>query len=117
MNTDIVVFGVGRVGTSIFDKLAEELPGRVVGVDTDESKVEEHTAAGRNVILGDGTHPDFWNRAPGLFNQLNWIILALPSHQANCSAAQRLKENNFRGRIAATTRYPDEEQPLREHGG
>lgn len=113
---DIIVIGMGRIGTSIFDKLQEEMPGKVVGIDTDESKVNRYSSAGRSILLGDGTNPDLWVRYPDLLLNAKWVILTLPSQQAMCSAAQRLKELKFKGRIAAATRYADEEKPLKEHG-
>ena len=116
LNADILVFGMGRVGTAIFDKLVEELPGRVLGIDTDEDKVHKHQKAGRKVSLGDGTDPDFWIQSPNQMDRIKWVILALPSHEANCSAAQRFRERQFQGRIAATTRFPDQVSALKEHG-
>ena len=114
--TDIVVFGMGRVGSAIYDALASEHSARIVGVDTDQSKVARHCAAGRNVIHGDGTNADFWSRVPGLVSGLEWVVLAMPSHMANLSAVSRLREQAYSGRIAATTRYPDEAQSLNDLG-
>ena len=114
--TEIVVFGMGRVGSAIYDALAPEHHAGIVGVDTDRNKVARHCDAGRNVIHGDGTNADFWSRVPGLVSGLKWVVLALPSHKANLSAASRLRELAYSGRIAATTRYPDEAQPLRDLG-
>ena len=113
---EVVVFGMGRVGSAIYDSLAVDHPGAILGVDADETKVPRHRAAGRQVICGDGTNADFWSRMPDLGSQVHWVILTLPVHRANLSAAERLRENGFQGRIAATIRYPDEAQPLRDLG-
>jgi predicted Kef-type K+ transport protein len=113
---EIMIFGMGRVGSSIYDALAVDHPGRVLGIDTDDDKVVHHQGRGRHVIGGDGTNPDFWSRVPQLVPQLQWVILALPSHRANLSAAERLREQGYRGRIAATTRYPEEAASLRDLG-
>ncbi len=114
--TDLVIFGMGRVGTAIYDALAANSEASLVGVDTDRSKVARHVAAGRNVIQGDGTNADFWSRVHGLVSGLEWVVLAMPSHRANLSAASRLRERHYRGRIAATMRYPDEGPALEELG-
>ncbi len=114
--TEVVVFGMGRVGTSIYDSLAADHNGRILGVDTDEPKVGEHQKVGRNVIVGDGTNADFWSRVPGLLSEVDWIILALPAHKANLSAAERLRDQRYRGRLAATMRYPEEAESLRAAG-
>jgi hypothetical protein len=113
---DLVVFGMGRVGTAAYDAVAQDYPGRVLGVDLDEQVVQRHRAAGRNIVQGDATNPDFWSRAEGFASQLDWVLLTMPSHQANLAAAARLRDQGFSGHIAATTKYPDEAQELQRHG-
>lgn len=112
----VVVFGMGRVGSSIYDTLSHDYPNAVLGVDADDAKVPRHREAGRQVVFGDATNADFWSRVPNLASQVEWIVLAMPSHIANRSAAERLRESGYKGRIAATIRYPDEAQPLRDIG-
>jgi predicted Kef-type K+ transport protein len=112
----VVVFGMGRVGSAIYDSLVVDEPGAVLGVDVDEDKAARHRESGRTVISGDGTNADFWSRVPGLASQVELVILAMPAQRANLSAAERLRENGYQGRIAATIRYPEEAQPLRDIG-
>jgi Trk K+ transport system NAD-binding subunit len=85
-------------------------------VDQDEANVQDHLRTGRNVVVGDGTNPDFWSRAPSLTRQLKWVILTMPSHPANLAAAAQLRELGFAGRIAATTKYPDQAAELQDLG-
>jgi predicted Kef-type K+ transport protein len=113
---DIMIFGMGRVGASIYDSMVESCDKSVVGVDSDETKAEQHQQEGRHVINGDGTNPDFWSRLPNVAQRLEWVILALPSYHANLSAAERLREYGFTGRIAAATRYPEQAEPLEALG-
>ena len=75
---DAVVFGMGRVGTAVYDAVVQDFPGRVLGVDMDEVKIGRHLEAERNVVIGDGTSPDFWSRARGLEQRLQWVLLTLP---------------------------------------
>lgn len=112
----VVVFGMGRVGSAVYDAIADDLPDRILGVDQDETKVKDHHEAGRNVAVGDGTNPDFWSRVPNLTRQLEWVILAMPSHPANLAAAEQLRELGFKGHIAATTKYPDQAAELEDLG-
>jgi Trk K+ transport system NAD-binding subunit len=88
----------------------------LVGVEVEEEKAERHRAEGRNVVSGDATSPDFWTRAPELINGLDWVLLTLPSHQANMDAALRLREMGYLGRVAATTKYREEEEALKAVG-
>ena len=112
----LIVFGMGRMGTAAYDAMAEDYPGYSVGVDLDPEKVEHHCKEGRNVIRGDATNPDFWTRVPQLIDGLEWVLLTLPTHKANLIAAMRLEEMGYRGRIAATSKFPDEEAALQEMG-
>lgn len=112
----MAVFGMGRMGTAAYNAVEANYPGRLVGVEIERDKARKHRADGRNVITGDATNPDFWTRAPELIDDLRWVLLTLPTHKANLSAASRLKEMGYRGRIAATTKYHDEEVELEEAG-
>ncbi|MEL0083346.1 MAG: cation:proton antiporter family protein, partial [Gammaproteobacteria bacterium] len=112
----IVVFGMGRMGSSAYLAMEPEFQDHLVGVEISQEKAAEHQALGRNVVTGDATNPDFWIRAPRLLHGLEWLLLTLPSHKANMNAALLLKEMGYSGRIAATTKYPDEEEALKAVG-
>ena len=112
----VVVFGMGRMGTAAYNAMEPDYPGHLVGVEIEQEKAAQHSAAGRNVVCGDATNPDFWIRAPELLDGLEWVLLTLPTHTANMSAVLRLKEMGYRGRIAATTKYRDEEDALKAIG-
>jgi predicted Kef-type K+ transport protein len=112
----VVVFGMGRMGTAAYNAMQADYQGYLVGVEIAQEKAEQHSTAGRNVVCGDATNPDFWIRAPELINGLEWVLLTLPTHKANLNAALRLKEMGYRGRIAATTKYRDEEDALKAAG-
>lgn len=113
---DMVVFGMGRIGSAVYDAVKQDFPGRVLGVDLDVSRVQSHHEHSRRVIQGDATNPDFWTRAPGLVHQLKWVMLTMDSHQANMAAVVRLRALGYSGDIAATTQYPDEVAALKNLG-
>ena len=113
---DVLVFGLGRVGTAAYDAVNQDMPGRVLAIDLDQTKSKAHDKAGRRVMLSDGTDPDFWSRAPGLIQRCRWVLLTMPSHRATLEVVDRLRELGFQGRIAAVTRYPDEADDLQAHG-
>jgi predicted Kef-type K+ transport protein len=112
----VVVFGMGRMGTAAYSAMYPDYEGNLVGVEIDEGQESKHRAAGRNVVTGDATNPDFWVRAPELVDGLEWVLLTLPTHKANMNAALQLKKMGYHGRIAATTKYPDEEDDLKAIG-
>ncbi|MES9946804.1 MAG: cation:proton antiporter family protein [Candidatus Thiodiazotropha sp.] len=112
----VVVFGMGRMGTAAYSAMEGDYPSHLVGVEIEQEKAEWHASAGRNVVSGDATNPDFWDRAPELIDGLEWVLLTLPTHIANMNAALRLRERGYRGRIAATTKFHDEEDALKTIG-
>ena len=115
-NIKVVVFGMGRVGRSVYDSVIEDYPGQVLGVELENVKVSKHKEQGRNIVAGDATNPDFWARAPGLAEQIEWAILALPMHQANVAAVRRIRDTGFKGRIASASRYPEDIEQLEKMG-
>lgn len=113
---EVVVFGMGRMGTAAYSAMEQEYGERLVGVEIDLDKTRQHQKLGRNVVNGDATNPDFWTRASGLITDLKWVLLTLPTHNANMAAAAWLKEMGYQGRIAATSKFADEEEALNAIG-
>ena len=111
-----VIFGMGRVGTAVYTSIEKDFESSIVGVEIDTERVDYHLKANRNVVNGDATNPDFWSRAPSLINGLEWVLLTMPSHQANIAAASRLKEMGYSGKIASTSKYDDEAEQLKSMG-
>ncbi|MCH9718953.1 MAG: cation:proton antiporter [Actinomycetia bacterium] len=112
----VVVFGMGRMGTRAYEAVAADFGGRVLGVDVDEDIVMAHSAEGHRVVLGDATDPDFWSRSVGLVDGLQWVLLTASSQEANVAAVKRLRDRGYSGRIAATSLYPDDADQLRDIG-
>jgi glutathione-regulated potassium-efflux system ancillary protein KefC len=110
----VLVAGMGRVGTGAYQFMRERGGETVVGLDRDLVTVREHTEAGNDVLLGDVTDSDLWERVrPG---RTRLVLLAMPSHEANLLAAKRLAERGFEGRVAATAQFDDELEELRAAG-
>ncbi len=112
----IVIFGMGRMGTAAYTAIENDYPGQMAGVEIDPEKTKKQQILGRHVVRGDVTNPDFWTRASGLLDDLEWVMLTLPSHTANLAAAKRLQQMGYKGRIAATSKFTDEEQALKNIG-
>ncbi len=114
-NATIAIFGMGRVGTGAYDKMCELRGNTVVGIDFNAERVQQLRQQGRHVLRGDPSDADFWElveRVPSL----DLVMLALPTLTANLDALEQLREVGFKGGIAATARYSDEEPQLREAG-
>ena len=113
----IGVFGMGRIGTMVYDFMREKYGETVIGFDFSARKVRKHTAAGRRVVFGDPTDPDFWERVQFLDQQTRMMaILTMPKYRANMAAVKHLGDIGFQGRIAAVARFDDQVEALREAG-
>jgi predicted Kef-type K+ transport protein len=114
-NATIAIFGMGRVGTGAYDTMRKVHGNTVVGVDFDADTVRRHKEAGRNVMRGAPSDADFWDQLHQDHN-IKLVMLALPNLAANMDALEQLRAIKFPGRIAATARFMDEEEPLRKAG-
>ena len=114
--TRILLCGMGRVGTGAYDTLATRHGERVLGVDVNAEVVGQHRHHGRLVQYGNVTSPDFWTRIDRRSWQVEWILLAMPTQRANLTAARLAREWGFEGRIGATVKFADEEQPFSSIG-
>ncbi len=111
----IAIFGMGRVGTGAYDSMRLTQEKNLIGVDFDADKVAWHCQQGRNVIRGTPSDADFWDQL-GNDHCIQLVMLALPTLSANLDALERLRAMEFSGSVAATVRYPDEEEQLLEAG-
>lgn len=109
------VIGMGRVGAGAYDFLRQHYGDTVVGVDRDPGVVAAHREAGRHVIQADAADPDFWTRIRRT-EKGKVALLTMPNYNENLIVVRRLRAFGFPGLIAATARFPDEEQGLREAG-
>lgn len=113
-NAEILIFGMGRVGTGAYNTMRERYREKVLGVDYDSDAVKAHEAIGRNVILGDATDDDFWEKLQP--KKIRLVMLTMPSHEENMLVTEQLKSYGFKGRIAAIARYDDQVDALKEAG-
>jgi len=111
----IAIIGMGEVGTGAYDTMCRRNGGVVVGVDIDPVTVHKQQSNGRNVLLGDPSDADFWDRVQA-HHTLEMVMLALPQLSTNLAVLERLAEVSFGGRVAATAKFPDEADALRQAG-
>ena len=106
---------MGRVGSGAYDAMRTAFGDTVIGVDFNHESVEAHRKSGRNVLHGDPSDADFWEKVD-TDHQIALVMLALPNLVANLDALDQLKRVAFTGRVTATARHPGEEAQLLEHG-
>ena len=111
----IAVFGMGRVGTGAYDAMRARFGDTVVGVDFNHKEVLRLKDAGRNVLHGDPSDADFWEKVDRN-HQIDLVMLALPRLSANLDALAQLQRIGYSGRVTATARHFGEEELLLENG-
>ncbi len=115
-DANILIVGMGRIGQGAYMELESVNSGRkLVGIDSDEKKIPLLKELNINVIKGDASDSDFWDKA-NIGTELEYIFLAMPNHAGNLYALEQIRHANFSGRVAAIIRYPEEGAQLRELG-
>ncbi len=113
-DADVVVFGMGRIGSGAYEFLNQRYPNCVVGIEEDADKAARHILNGINCCRGDVSDRDFLDRAQ--LGKRRLIMVCLSNHSENVRVVKFLQSMNYTGRIAAISRFPDHEQELRELG-
>lgn len=111
---DIVVMGMGRLGTGAYDYLQETYGNKVIGFDESVAKVMAHNDQGRTVLVGDASDMDLWQRLPQ--DRIRKIILALSNHTETVRVTRMLRAFGYTGVIAAVAKFDDHLQELKAMG-
>lgn len=113
-HADVIIFGMGRVGTGAYDELIGRHDLTVLGVDRSAEGAVKQQSAGRNVICGDALDGEFWENV-SLDPDVQLILLAMNDHKANVAAVDRMRQYLPDVPIAAIARHADEIAELQEH--
>jgi hypothetical protein len=101
----VLVFGMGRVGVGVYDSLLAKYGENLLGIDYDQNVVDMHVEQGRNVIVGDATDYDFWERLrPG---SVKLILLDMPNRKEALDAVDMIKRNKYKVIVAAAVKHND----------
>jgi glutathione-regulated potassium-efflux system ancillary protein KefC len=111
----IAVIGMGSVGTGAYNRLYPTYQDQLVGVDINTEMVKQHHELNRNVILGDPSDADFWDRVNHT-HKIELVLLTLPKFSTTLAVVELLVQSEFSGKIAATAKFPDEIEQLKQAG-
>lgn len=111
--SNVLIMGMGRVGTGAY-RFFTQRKQRVVGLDSDPGKVEQHKRRGRRVLYADAEDPGLWQNID--LSGVKAVLLAIPDREANTMAARQLRAAGFKGLICATALYPEEVTAIIEAG-
>jgi Trk K+ transport system NAD-binding subunit len=106
---------MGGVGSGAFERMNEAFPGQVLGVDSDLDKVQAGQEHDRNIIRGDPSDGDFWERVKAA-HSVELVMLALPKFSTSLAVIEQLRRTAYAGQVAAVARYPDEVRALKSAG-
>jgi predicted Kef-type K+ transport protein len=113
-DAQVLIFGMGRVGTGVYDTLVGQYGESLLGIDYDQVVVNRNREEKRKVILGDATDYDFWERLrPG---SVKLILLDMPNEKEALAAVDMIKRNKYQGLLAATVKHNDYVQRLKAAG-
>jgi predicted Kef-type K+ transport protein len=116
-DAEILIFGMGNLGTATFDQLTKKYGQKVLGLDYNGDKVKRHREEGRNVIKDDATDSEFWEYVGTKpIGQLKLVMLCMEDHSSNILAVERLNAIKFNGIVAATALFDDEVKALQAKG-
>ena len=111
----IVIVGMGGIGSGAYDQMESSFPGRVIGVEIAPQAINRQREAGRRVLLGDPADADFWDRVH-VPEHVEMVMLTLPKLATSLAVLRQLRQSAYMGPVAAIARYPDE-VPKLEAGG
>jgi Kef-type K+ transport system membrane component KefB len=117
---DCVLFGLGRYGTALYQRLhAGGL--RVLGVDFDPEAVRHWQARGHDAIYGDALDPGFVAHLS--LKGVRWVVstvrharIGLTHEDSRLVLIRALREQGYEGRIAVTANLPGQGSWLHQRG-
>ncbi|MDE5416599.1 cation:proton antiporter [Labilibaculum sp. DW002] len=113
-NAEILVFGMGKLGLSVYNQLNQIHGRKVLGLDYNYDVVQRLKKEGKLVQQDDAADSEFWESIFETSNHCNvrLIMLCMNDHKSNVFAIQRLKSTTYEGSIAAIARFEDERKQL-----
>ncbi len=113
-DAEVLIAGMGRVGSGAYLSMHEAIGDKVCGIDADADSVKRHQQSGHNVILGDAEDADFWRGVNS--DKLQLVMLAMPTISDMLQAVELLKAVGYQGTIAAVTKHEDDRARLEAAG-
>lgn len=113
-NVDVLIVGMGRVGSGAYDTVESQYNLSVCGVDTDKKKIDQHNRSGRRVIYGDAEDADFWEGLHATNYKL--VMFTMPSLKEMIDAVHQLRIAGYQGKVAAVAKHEDERAAMKEAG-
>ncbi len=111
-DAEVLVMGLGRAGTAAYGHLKDKC--RLVGLDSDPSRVELHTMLGHNVFFADAEDQVFWQSLD--MGSVRAVILTINETEAKIIASKQLRQRGFDGLIVSHSMHDDDARKIRNAG-
>ena len=111
-SANILVMGMGRVGTAVYDRL--DNVANIIGIDSDQDLVKEHQDNGLNVQYADAEHFGFWDGID--LSGIEYCILAMKHPDASTGIVETLRKSGFTGIIVAHALHEEAAEQIRLAG-
>ena len=110
----VVVVGMGRVGIGAYHALHQQIGNQLWGLDADKKKCEWLAKQDYQAFYGDAEDAFFWENID--LNNIQLILLALPTLKDCVGIYRQLNVAGYKGKIAAIARYDDDRAKLERLG-
>ncbi len=109
-NVEVIVLGMGRIGSGAYDILHRRHGDAVLGVDDNDQKLESCRERQQRVVAADASDPLFWMNVD--LGQVEQILIALTNHRENMLVGKLIRDMGYEGLITAAIRFEDEAKDL-----
>jgi predicted Kef-type K+ transport protein len=113
-DSSFIVFGMGRVGTGVYNDLEHHFPGQVTGIEFNQRVYERHVQEGRKMVYADAMDRDFWENLS--ISCISTVFLNLPDVEKNLFIIKQIREKQCSARIAAIAFYDEDIEELKAAG-
>jgi len=113
-DAEVLLIGLGRVGTGAYHALHGALGDKVWGFDAEYDRVNRLKKSGMQVFCADAEDINLWENLNT--SSVKLILLALPNVTDNINITEQIMQSNYSGIIAAVARYGDDRELLLDAG-
>jgi Kef-type K+ transport system membrane component KefB len=112
-NADVIVFGMGRYGQRLGERLcASGL--KVIGVDFDPEVLAKTARGSIQVLFGDAEDDEFVSSLP--LSRARWVVSGLRDATLDHQLVSNLRRNGYEGPISATAMSPEDVPRIEKAG-
>lgn len=119
-NYDAIIFGLGRYGDAMARRFKDE-GYNVLGIDFDPDVIKKARIDGIAAVYGDAADPEFSSHLP--LDNVKIVVFSFHHYMTGPlitdlrrTLAKTLRDEGFKGHIAATTHHPEHDTDLSRHG-